>query len=156
MTTLIEKSENIDKNLLVHLIDLIELGDQVERRFIERGIETADLIALFIDNGEILCSATLKNPLKSYRDNIFRLAKADESNLDNLQELGYIITNHNYEGQKLCQKLLTEFFKTIGNTKMFATTRKPSMAHILNKFEFIKSGINYKTDLQLLIYNGKK
>jgi predicted GNAT family N-acyltransferase len=156
MTTIIDKPANIDKDLLIQLIDLVEKGDQVQRHFIERGVETADLIALLVDNREILSSATLKNPLKSYRDNVFQLAKADNFNRENLQELGYIVTNPKHEGKKLCQTLLTEFFKTIEDRQMFATTRKPSMAHILKKFDFTKLGDTYKTDLDLLIYNGKK
>lgn len=156
MTTIIDKPANIDKDLLIQLIDLVEKGDQVQRHFIERGVETADLIALLVDNREILSSATLKNPLKSYRDNVFQLAKADNLNRENLQELGYIVTNPKHEGKKLCQTLLTEFFKTIEDRQMFATTRKPSMAHILKKFDFTKLGDTYKTDLDLLIYNGKK
>jgi predicted GNAT family N-acyltransferase len=156
MTTIIDKPTNIDKNLLNQLVDLVEKGDQVERHFIERGIETADLIALFVDNDEIYSSATLKNPLKSYRDNVFQLARAVKYNTDNFRELGYIITNPKYEGQKLCQKLLTEFFQGINDKQMFATTRKPSMIHILQKFGFTKLGDTYKSDLNLLFYNGKK
>ena len=142
--------------MLIQLIDLVEKGDQVQRHFIERGVEKAELIALLVDNSEIVSSATLKNPLKSYRDDVFQLAKVDNFNRDNLQELGYIITNPKYEGKKLCQTLLAEFFKTIGNKQMFATTRKPSMAHILKKMYFTKLGDTYKADLELLIYYGKK
>lgn len=154
MKTIIDKPNNIDKDLLIQLINLVEQGDQVQRHFIERGIETADLIALFVFNGVILCSATLKNPLKSYKDSVFQLAKADELNIDNLQELGYIITNPKHEGKKLCQGLLKEFFKKIGEKQIFATTRKPSMAHILSKFGFEKIGQTYKTDLELLMFNA--
>jgi predicted GNAT family N-acyltransferase len=153
MKTIIDRPNNIDKDLLIQLVNLVEEGDQVQRHFIERGIETADFIALFVLNEVIVTSATLKNPLKSYKDSVFQLAKADKLNIDNLQELGYIITNPKYEGQKLCQRLLTEFFKIIGKKQMFATTRKPSMAHILTKFGFEKIGHAYKTDLELLTIN---
>lgn len=156
MTTIIDKPTTINKDLLKQLIGLIEKGDQVQRHFIERGIAMADLIALFVDNGEVHCTATLKNPLKSYRYDVFRSAKVSKFHTDKLQELGYIVTNPKYEGQKLCQSLLTEFFKTIGDRQMFATTRKPSMAHILKKFWFNKLGDTYKIDLDLFIYNGKK
>ncbi len=156
MTTLIDIPKNIDKTLLVQLIDLVEEGDQVERHFIERGIETADLIALLVDNNIVLSSATLKNPLKSYRENVFHLAGVDNEINNYLQELGYIITNPKHEGNKLCQTLLLEFFKVIKDKSIFATTRKPSMVHILKKFDFNKLGTTYKKDLELLVHNGKK
>ncbi|WP_435356594.1 hypothetical protein [Emticicia sp. SJ17W-69] len=155
MKTIIDKPTNINKDLLNQLINLVEEGAQVQRHYIERGIETADLIALYVLNGIILSSVTLKNPLKSYKDSVFQLARANKLNIDSLKELGYIITNPEHEGQKLCQSLLTEFFKIIGEKQMFATTRKPSMAHILTKFGFEKIGHTYKTDLELLVLNVK-
>lgn len=156
MTTIIDRPKNIDEKILAQLIDLIENGEQVQRKFIKRGIETAELIAFFIDKDELIASATLKNPLHSYRDKVFRLADAEDQKKDFAQELGYIVTNPKYEGQKLCQKLLTEFFKIIDSKEMFATTRKSSMAHILKKFGYRKLGPTYKKDLELFIYNGKK
>lgn len=156
MTIIIDKPNNIEKELLFQIIDLVEKGDQVQWHFIERGVKTAELIALLINDDKVLSSATLKNPLKSYRDNVFHLAKVNNFNNNNLQELGYIVTNPQHEGKKLCQTLLEQFFKTIGAKQIFATTRKPSMAHILEKFGFTKLGETYKTDLELLIYNGKK
>lgn len=155
MKTIIDKPTNIDKDLLNQLIDLVEKGDQVQRNYIERGIKTADLIALYVLNDVILSSATLKNPLKSYKDSVFQLAEVEKLNNDSIQELGYIITNPEHEGQKLCQRLLTEFFKIIGEKQMIATTRKPSMAHILSKFGFEKIGHKYKVDLELLVFNVK-
>jgi|SRR5690606_7494044 len=155
MKIVIDKPSNIDKHLLNQLIDLVDNGGQVQRNYIERGIETADLIALYVLNGVILSSATLKNPLKSYKERVFELAQVDKLNIDTLQELGYIITNPEYEGQKLCQHLLTEFLKIIGEKQMFATTRKPSMVHILSKFGFEKIGHTYQVDLELLVFNLK-
>lgn len=155
METIIDKPCNIDKDLLIQLVNLVEKGGQVKRHFIERGIETADLVAIYVLNGEILSSATLKNPIKSYKESVFELAKAYELDIDNIQELGYIITNPKYEGQKLCQRLLTEFFRIVGGKQIFATTRKSAMTHILSKFGFEKIGQTFKTDLQLLVFNLK-
>lgn len=156
MITIIDTPANIDKNLLNQLIELVEKGDQVERRFIKRGIESASLIGIFVDQNEIYSSVTLKNPLNSYSGKVFKLAGVNQTTLNNFQELGYIITNPKYERRGLCQNLLTDFFKIISGEQMFATTRKPSMIHILQKFGFIKLGNTYKKDLNLFFYNGKK
>ncbi|WP_159728009.1 hypothetical protein [Sphingobacterium sp. 18053] len=153
MKTIIERPENIDKILLDQLIDLIEQGGQVQRSYIEKGIENADLIALLVENNVIISSATLKNPLKSYKERVFQQAGVGKFNKEGLKELGYIVTNSKYEGQRLCQKLLNEFLKKIHTNQIFATTRKESMIHILEKFEFKKMGQSYKVDLHLLSYN---
>lgn len=157
MTTIIDKQGNIDNDILTQLVDLIGEGKQVQRRYIESGLEAATLIALLIDNNKIISSATLKNPRDSYRDKVFRLAGIESRKGDFAQELGYIVTNPEYQRQGHCQNLLVEFFKIIDNQNMFATSRRPSMVHILKKnFGFKKLGNTYNEDLELFIYNGKK
>lgn len=156
MTTIIDIPKNISKDLLPKLLDLIETGSQVDPEGLEERIMNADLIAILVDNDKIVTTATLKNPLTSYRYKVFKSAGVDNEKENYKKELGYIVTHPDYEGQKLCQKLLSELVNKIGTHNIFATTRKQSMIHILNKYGFNKTGTTYNKDLHLLIYNGKK
>lgn len=153
MKTTIDKPINISKEILLNLIDLIEAGGQVKKHHIEKGIETADLIAIMFDNDMIVASATLKNPKDSYKNGVFYQANFSVGKISYKKELGYIITNPKYEGQKYCQKLLESFINSISKEKIYATTRKPAMAHILCKFNFVKAGKPYKDDLELFLLN---
>jgi len=156
MTTIIDIPENISKELFPKLLDLIETGSQVDPEGLDERIMNADLIAILVDNDKIVTTATLKNPLTSYRNKVFKSAGVDEEKENYQKEIGYIVTHPDYVGQKLCQKLLSELVTKIDTHNIFATTRKPSMVHILKKYGFNKIGTTYNKDLDLLIYNGKK
>jgi predicted GNAT family N-acyltransferase len=152
MTTIIDTPDKISKALLGQLLDLVETGSQVDPEGLEERIMNAELIAVMVDNDKIVTTATLKNPLTSYRNKIFKSAGVDGDKENFKKEIGYIVTHPKYEGQKLCQKLLTEFMPHIDRNNIFATTRKPSMVHILTKFGFKKSGDTNEKELDLLTF----
>lgn len=156
MMTTIDNPKNINKEILDKIIDLVCHGNQVERRFIEAGIKSSEFIAITLENDNVVTTATLKNPILSYRNKVFKLANVNDVKDGYFKELGYIVTHPNYEGRKLCQELLKRFIPYIDKENVFATTRKTSMIHILGKFAFTKVGNTYNHDLNLLVnkYNG--
>lgn len=156
MKTIIDKPSNIPADLFDQLLKLVEEGAQVDPDGLEERIINADLIAISVNGNAIVSMATLKNPAISYRDKVFKSANVGENKGLYEKELGYIVTNPDYEGQGHCQRLLNEFMPYIAAYKIFATTRKDAMAHILTKLGFQKFGDIFKNDLQLLIYSGKK
>lgn len=156
MTTIIDTPINISKKLFPGLLELIKTGTQVDPEGLEDRIMASDLIAFLLDNDKIVSTATLKNPLISYRNKVFKAADVDEEKENYIKEIGYIVTRQEYEGQKLCQQLLNKFIPCVDSHKIFATTRKPSIVHILGKYGFKKIGTTYNNDLDLLIYHGKK
>lgn len=155
MTTIILQPKDINPDHLKQILTLIIKGGQVNRDGLQNRILRADLIAYMIQNEQVICTATLKNPHSSYRTKVFNQAKT-EIVPDNYKELGYIVTHPNFERKGHCQKLLKIFFKEIDRYSLFATTRKPSIVHILRKFGFSQAGKTYNHDLNLLIYNGKE
>jgi hypothetical protein len=82
---------------------------------------------------------------------VFKKAGIPDLAKDYSFELGYIITHPDFEGRGLCQKLLNEFMPRVSDRAIFATSRKPSMIHILGKHGFNKIGSVYDNDLNLLI-----
>ncbi|AEV99704.1 hypothetical protein Niako_3398 [Niastella koreensis GR20-10] len=133
MKTSIEQPKNIPAGLKTQLIDFIASGSQVDRHFVERGIPRAALISITFDQDVIACTATIKNPVNSYREGVFTDAKVDKLlNMYRL-ELGYIVTRKEYEGNKLCQNLLSHLMPKVAKENIFATTKKPEMIHILKK-----------------------
>jgi predicted GNAT family N-acyltransferase len=129
---------------------LIRRGGQIKNKAtLERGINNAFLLALMMDGSRVISSAVLKRPLISYRNNIFTEAAVNNSGIYTL-ELGYIVTRTNFEGNKYCQQLLTTLLPVYGSEKIFATTRKPEIIHILTKYGFQLRGNKYHDDLQLM------
>ncbi len=110
------------------------------------------MIAVGVENGHVVTTATFKNPLPSYRSRVFKSAGAEKAKDRYDRELGYIATLESHEGQKLCQRLLSNFFTVIANEHMFATTRDARMVRILRKFGFVQLGKQYDDDLLLFVY----
>ena len=150
MTTIVvSKPTDISNNYLQQIVDLVVAGGQIQRRGLREKILQADYTAFKLQDKNIICTATLKNPKPSYRTKIFNQAKVMAS-LKYEKELGYIVTNSDFEGNGHCKDLLKNFIPKISNQLIFATTRKPSMVHILAKFGFHQTGKTYYNDLQLL------
>ena len=153
----ISKPNEISEEYLSQIIDLIVRGGQIrsDKHGIRELIILADFIAYKLYNEIVICTATLKNPYPEYRVKVFNLAgvKSDDTYL---KELGYIVTRPEFENQGHCQNLLDSFFRLISHNSIYATTRKLSMIHILNKHGFRQTGTTYNQDLNLLIYNSQE
>lgn len=152
MEVIIKQPCEISQEELNQIVNLINQGSQIQgdAEEIKARINNSVFVSFIIDDGEIICTATLKNPAESYRKKVFDAAKFESHLSEYKHELGYIVTASGREGEKLCQKLLSAFFPLIAKYKMFATTRKESMIHILGKFDFLPVGVKYNTDLSLL------
>jgi len=151
--TIITLPADINSDHLRQIIELVVKGEQVRRDGLKERILRADLVAYILQDNMVICTATLKNPNFAYRTKIFTLAKAS-SGENYKKELGYIVTHPDFENCGHCQNLLKEFFIRISKQPIFATTRKPSMVHILKKLGFSVIGMTYKKDLKLLIFDG--
>jgi len=154
MGIIIDKPTNFSKTQLGELRKLIKTGGEVDTEWLETRVIHADLIGVVIKDHKIVATATLKNPSTNYRDRVFASAKTANGNAY-AKELGYIVTHPDFEGQKLCQTLLSELMPKVNTQKIYATTRKPSMNHILSKYGFKITGEKYKEDLNLLIFDDK-
>ncbi len=148
------KPNEIEEIFLSQIIDLIVQGGQIksDRSGIRLLLSMADYIAFKHINNLVISTATLKNQYPSYKEKVFTLANSKYSDRYN-KELGYIVTNPDFQNQGHCQHLLEAFFNLIKTHSIYATTRKPSMIHILNKLGFRQSGQVYNQDLTLLVYD---
>jgi hypothetical protein len=151
---LIDKPAAFSLPIIKQVQDLIQSGGQIKPQLIKVGLHRASLLGIIVKEDMVVCVCCLKAPLSSYRDVVFRDAGVPEMKDDYHAELGYVVTHADYEGLKLCQKLLTSMFPFIKGKAIFASTRKPAMMRILKKFDFIQVGKVYKQDLYLLIYQG--
>ena len=150
---IITTPSDIEKNCLDEIIQLISRGGQVNRSGLQQRLLHSELVAYKIKDDKVICTATLKKPHSSYRIKVFNSAKFPVTG-NYKKELGYIVTHPDFENLGHCQDLLLRFFNKISTYSMYATTRKPSMIHILSKMGFKVTGKTYNQDLKLLIYNS--
>ncbi|MFQ6601893.1 hypothetical protein [Flavobacterium sp. C3NV] len=151
METIIRKPKEFSADFIRQIVELLDQGNQISIKGIEKRLIKADLIALIVDSDKVLSTACLKKPDPNYKKAVFESAKQGDIASQFEKELGYIVTHPEFEGQKLCQKLLGVFVPQISDINLFATTRKDSMIHILDKFGFSKVGEPYKDGLNLLL-----
>lgn len=153
MGVIIKQPAAILEEEMIQIVNLINQGSQVQgnSRELRNRINNSAFVSFIIEDGKIISMAALKNPADSYKRKVFEAAQFLSNLHEYKYELGYIVTAENRQGEKLCQKLLSEFIPLIANYKMFATTRKESMVHILGKFGFLPVGVQYNTDLSLLV-----
>jgi len=151
---LIDKPAAFPNQIIKRVQELIQEGGQIKPELIKVGLHRAALLGVILKGDMVICVCCLKTPLSSYRDGVFKAAGVSEIKDGYHSELGYVVTHPDYEGLKLCQKLLTAMFPHINDKAIFASTRKPAMIHILSKFDFKPVGKVYKQGLTLLIYHG--
>jgi predicted GNAT family N-acyltransferase len=156
MSTIIIPPADINECHLKQIVNLITDGGEVRtpKDKLREYILRADLIAYDLIDNRVICTATLKNPYRSYMLKVFREAKANTEFIYN-RELGYIVTHSDYRGKGYCKNLLKQFFQHISTNLIYASTRKPEMIHILNGFNFYQIGNSYNKDIKLLIYKVK-
>lgn len=150
----IVKPNDIEEEYLSQIVNLIIRGGQIKGdcHSIRILIAQAELVGFILLEEIVICTATLKNPYREYKEKVFNLADLNSSKNYN-KELGYLVTHPDFENQGHCQKLLLTIFYQIRSFPIYATTRKASIVHILSKFGFRQKGSLYNNDLMLLIYD---
>lgn len=152
MEFIINTPKDFKQEFLDQIFELVTEGAQVDMNGLRQRILAADLIAVAIEDKKVIATAMLKNPSNYYKHDVFKKAGVAEMADDFPKELGYIVTATGHEGKKVCQRLLIEFMPRINMHNIYATTRKASMRRILEKFDFLKEGNTYNTDLELFTF----
>jgi ribosomal protein S18 acetylase RimI-like enzyme len=113
-------------------------------------LSNVERISFFLENEEVISTASIKIPTNNYKKNTFINSKSNMNNKDFEYELGYISTSKNFQGQKLASKLCTEFCSLYSNHNIFSTTRidNDSMKSILTKNNFKETGKEFPNKKQ--------
>jgi predicted GNAT family N-acyltransferase len=151
MPLLIIDREVLSPEMRDEFIAFIEMGGQVSRHFIKRGVNQAERIAIINEEDQLLSIAVVKQPLESYRNRVFEAAGVPDKAEDSPLELGYLYTKPEFNGRGYCTQLISELVPTFITRPIFATTRNTAVIHILKKFGFAPIGNVYNDDLNLLI-----
>lgn len=147
---IVTNPSEIKKKHFDQIICLITKGGQVSKYGLNERLLNSEKIAYKFFGSKILSVAAIKNPNKSYKTRVFRLSKVNLIKEYNY-ELGYIVTDPDYEGKGYCQKVVSALLKKTKGLDMYATTRKSSMVHILKKHGFVKKGKVFKKGLTLML-----
>jgi len=143
----VSSPENINQEVMSHLVDLIAAGSEVGGDKVVRNLQNAANIAYATADGKTVGVIVLKNPLNSYRTKVFTAAGVPELAAKYDQELGYTYVDPAYRDRGVGIFLCRKMSQTI-TAPIFATTRETNT--IINKIlqigRFQKTGHSYQSE----------
>lgn len=101
---------------------MIIAGGEVNAANIDERLAAAHKVAFFETEGLILATASIKKPLISYRDKVFKKAKVPEQSVDFEYELGYLYTLPGARGKNLSNRLISTLLIPLDQQVVFSTT----------------------------------
>ncbi len=121
---------------------LIIEGGEVDTVTLDERFSKVERVSFYIENEEVVSTASIKKPTVNYRKNTFTKSKSNVNNEDFKFELGYISTNKDFTGQKLASKLCFKLCELYPKNYIFSTTKidNERMMSILAKNNFKETG----------------
>jgi hypothetical protein len=150
-------SECTDQDL-TSFEELVIDGGAVDRAGLSGRIRSAlQLLFLRSAEGVLAGIGALKRPSLGYRTKIFNAAGSLlDANLYTL-ELGWVVVDNHYRGQRLPSRIVSDLLSVVGNERLFATTRadKAAMHYALGDNSFAREGVPFasdRDDYELVLY----
>lgn len=105
--------------------DMVKRGGEVPAEGLRKRIERAEwLVFLYAENDVLAGIAALKRPKDTYKNKVFRKAKATEKPADYGLEAGWVFVDEGFRGNGYSRHLLEAVLKLAGDSPVFATTRE--------------------------------
>ena len=76
---MVVKSKDISNKILNQVIELVLEGEQITHAQLKENLLKSEYIAYILEDGIVKTTATLKNPLDSYRKRVYRESKTNKS-----------------------------------------------------------------------------
>lgn len=142
-TDIVKSPDLCTEGELKSFYQLVRKGDQVKGEGLEMLIRQAKLLGFHYVDCKLAGVAGLKVPREKYKNRIFREAGLEHLSGHFHTELGWAVTRKEFEGSGIATSLIQKLLDQMKKEKIFSTSDKPSMQHILSKFGFAQSGHSY-------------
>jgi hypothetical protein len=154
----LKSPSNLNPRELEQIKRMIIAGGEVSAANIDERLAATKLIAFFETDNQIIATASIKVPLKSYKDKVFKKkAKTTVDPKSYEYELGYLYTLPLARGKNLSNRLISSLLLEHDGAQIFSTTRMGNMqVHaMMRAMGFVRTGGGYlnanKTD-HLVLY----
>lgn len=142
-------------------LKLVESGGEVIGNSLRDRIKKSELLAFCQDGEHLVAVGALKNPARTYKENIFIKAGHPEECENFKYEFGYLYVEENYREKGVGKKILAALLEKTEMNEVFVTVREENtiMVSFLKKYGFKKLGHSYKSergDYQLGCYVHEK
>jgi hypothetical protein len=136
-------ANELQTNDLLEMERVVLEGGEVSPANVRDRLQQAALIAQLRDGDAVLAVAAVKRPAQSYVERLGKRSSYPGLSGDFL-ELGYISVLPQHQNKKLGKLITAEIVKQVSaetpGLKLFATTRKDSVRHILSLNGFHQEG----------------
>ncbi len=127
--TLEKQPSKCSKRELDTFEDMVKRGGEVATKGLRDRVERAEwLVFLYAENEALAGIAAVKRPKDSYKDKIFRKAKAAENSADYGLEVGWIFIDEDFRRRGYSRHLLEAALKLARGSPVFVTTREGNVA----------------------------
>lgn len=125
--------------------DMVVQAGQVHiaEEVLRKNIGNAHILGFSWCDDDLAAIAAIKHPQKSYVRKVFANAHSPLDHNTFHCELGYCYTAPEFRGDGLCHTIISTLLAELPVVNIFATTRNPKMASILQEFGFRQSGQPY-------------
>jgi GNAT superfamily N-acetyltransferase len=142
----VKKPSEVNDSDVAAIVKLIEEGGEVVHGVRPR-LKRSHLLGLIRYQDQLVGTASLKNPASSYRNAVFKKAKASANPDDFIRELGWIFVNVDHRSKGQIQLLIEALLKAAGSDGLYATTRvaNEKMQRILKHQGFVSHGVSFSS-----------
>lgn len=126
----------------------VRQGDEVETQGLEARVKRAKALVFLRVDGELVGVAALKEPLRTYRDGVFRKALVPDSSKGFRFELGWVFVPPAHRRKGYSRVLSAAAINQCERTPTFATTRLDNvpMQRVLEQIGFRRVGDSWQSD----------
>lgn len=128
--------------------EFVRRGDEVQSRGLEARVKNAKALVLLQVDSELVGIAAIKQPLKTYRDGVFRMAGVSEAAEAFHLELGWVYVPPEHRRQGYSRVLSVAAMSQAERQPTFATTRLDNLAmhRTLENLGFRRLGDSWRSD----------
>jgi predicted GNAT family N-acyltransferase len=128
--------------------DLVSQGGEVTLNGLNERIKKAEALIFLVQGGRLKGIAAVKNPVESYKKDVFNKAQTTAQYNNFLFELGWIFVTESSRGRGFSNKLVQAAIDAVGNQGIYATSRLDNepMHKALEKYGFVRDGEAYPSN----------
>jgi RimJ/RimL family protein N-acetyltransferase len=146
--SVIKDPGSLNPSELRQFCEFVRRGDEVQSQGLEDRVKQAKALVLLQVNSELVGIAAIKQPLKTYRDGVFKKAGVPEAAEAFQLELGWVYVPPQHRRQGYSRVLSVAAMSQADRKPTFATTRLDNVAmhRTLENLGFRRLGDSWRSD----------
>jgi ribosomal protein S18 acetylase RimI-like enzyme len=148
---IVKSPQALSDDKINDFVDVVKEGDQIDPVYLKGLVKKCKLLGIAYNNNEPIATIGIKNPYKSYKENVFRMADVLDEVDDYKYEMGYLYIKPKYRitfWRSGIVELFDEILEKIDG-KIYGTVRanNKNVLSLFQKMGFKQLGNDYNSSL---------